>query len=58
MGSAVSVLHSGLNSMCSSPGQGHCVVSMHKMLFSHSAHASRHPAVDIVTGLETLGVTL
>ena len=43
----VSMLGCGLNGLGSSPGQGHCVVFLGKMLYSHSA--SLHPGVQMGT---------
>ena len=40
----------------SSPGRGHCVVSLGKTLYSHSA--SLHPGVQWVWANLMLGVTL
>ena len=52
----VSMLSCGLNGLGSSPGQGHCVVFLGKMLYSHSA--SLHPGVQMGTSKNVLGVTL
>ena len=43
----VSALDSGLSSLGSSPGHGHCVVFLGKTLYSHSA--SLHPGVQMGT---------
>ena len=43
----VSALYSGSGGLGSSPGQGHCVVFLGKMLYSHSA--SLHPGVQMGT---------
>ena len=43
----VSMLGCGLNGLGSSPGQGHCVVFLGKMLYSYSA--SLHPGVQMGT---------
>ena len=42
-GLVVSVLDSGASALSSSPGRGHCVVFLGKILHSHSA--SLHPGV-------------
>jgi len=46
-GLMVSVFDSRLSGLCSSPGQDHCAVFLHKTLYSHSA--SLHPDVQMVT---------
>jgi len=43
----VGVFDSRLSGLCSSPGQDHCAVFLHKTLYSHSA--SHHPDVQMVT---------
>ena len=43
----VSALDSGSSGLGSSPGRGHCVVFLGKMLYSHSA--SLHPGVQMGT---------
>ena len=43
----VSALDSGSSGLGSSPGQGHCVVFLGKILYSHSAYL--HPGVQMGT---------
>ena len=47
-GLMVSALDSGSSGPGSSPGRGHCVVSLGKTLYSHSA--SLHPGAQMGTG--------
>ena len=51
-GLMVSALDSGASAPGSSPGRGHCVVFLGKILYSHSA--SLHPGVQMGTS-ELLG---
>ena len=49
----VCALDSGASGLGSSPGRGHCVVFLGKMLYSHSA--SLHPGVEMFTGERNAG---